>query len=81
MRWKFGVWIGPPNVLLPPKPTSSVRANKILGGNTPGVSAAEERGNTAVATAEATRMGVEPSRPQRLIPNFLLRDADFRLLI
>jgi hypothetical protein len=24
MRWKFGVWIGPPNVLLAPKPTSSV---------------------------------------------------------
>jgi hypothetical protein len=30
-RWKFGVWIGPPNVLLAPKPTSSVRIKRTLG--------------------------------------------------
>src|SRR6516165_5400647 len=30
-RWKLGVWIGPPKVLVAPKPTSSVRINKILG--------------------------------------------------
>src|SRR6516225_1032354 len=30
-RWKLGVWIGPPKVLLAPKPTSSVRINKTLG--------------------------------------------------
>jgi hypothetical protein len=29
-RWKFGVWIGPPKVLLAPKPTSSVRINRTL---------------------------------------------------
>src|SRR6516225_6077884 len=30
-RWKFGVWIGPPKVLLAPKPTSSVKINRTLG--------------------------------------------------
>jgi len=29
--WKFGVWIGPPKVLLAPKPTSSVRIRSTLG--------------------------------------------------
>src|SRR5262249_35982598 len=31
MRWKFGVSIGPPNVLVAPKPTSSVRIKRTLG--------------------------------------------------
>jgi len=31
MRWKFGVWIGPPKVLVAAKPTSSVRINRTLG--------------------------------------------------
>src|SRR5215470_7368490 len=31
MRSKLGVWIGPPKVLLAPKPTSSVRINRTLG--------------------------------------------------
>src|SRR5215831_2300387 len=31
MRWKLGVWIGPPKVLLAPKPTSSVRISRTLG--------------------------------------------------
>src|SRR6516165_11800479 len=31
MRWKFDVWIGPPKVLLAPKPTSSVMIKRILG--------------------------------------------------
>src|SRR5262245_4300179 len=30
-RWKVGVWIGPPKVLVAPKPTSSVRINRTLG--------------------------------------------------
>src|SRR6516225_12204527 len=30
-RWKFGVWIGPPKVLVAPKPTSSVSINRTLG--------------------------------------------------
>src|SRR5215468_6225891 len=31
MRWKFGVSMGPPNVLLAPNPTSSVRISRIFG--------------------------------------------------
>src|SRR6516164_4487434 len=31
MRWKLGVWIGPPNVLLAPKPTSSVKIKRMFG--------------------------------------------------
>src|SRR5262249_5544085 len=31
MRWKLGVWIGPPKVLLAPKPTSSVKISRTLG--------------------------------------------------
>src|SRR6516164_1467165 len=31
MRWRLGVWIGPPKVLLAPKPTSSVRISRTLG--------------------------------------------------
>src|SRR5262247_2576292 len=30
-RWKLGVWIGPPKVLVAPKPTSSVRISRTLG--------------------------------------------------
>src|SRR5262249_16394723 len=30
-RWKLGVWIGPPKVLLAPNPTSSVRISRTLG--------------------------------------------------
>src|SRR5262249_28258177 len=31
MRWKLGVWIGPPKGLVAPKPTSSVRISRTLG--------------------------------------------------
>src|SRR5215813_663809 len=31
MRWKFGVSMGPPNVLLAPKPTSSVKIRSTFG--------------------------------------------------
>src|SRR5262245_13549074 len=31
MRWKLGVWIGPPKGLVAPKPTSSVRISRKLG--------------------------------------------------
>src|SRR5262245_40190850 len=34
MRWKLGIWIGPPKVLVAPKPTSSVRINRTLGAPT-----------------------------------------------
>src|SRR5215472_162099 len=55
MRWKFGVCIGPPNVLLAPKPTSSVRINRILGA-------------PAGASTPFGKSGTEPFRVRSIVP-------------
>src|SRR6516164_6985888 len=54
-RWKFGVWIGPPKVLLAPKPTSSVRINRTLGA-------------PAGASMPFGKSGVEPFKVRSICP-------------
>src|SRR5262249_28638229 len=55
MRWKFGVSIGPPNVLVAPKPTSSVRIKRTLGA-------------PAGASMPFGKSGVEPFRVRSMWP-------------
>src|SRR5215471_19060190 len=55
MRWKFGVSIGPPNVLVAPKPTSSVRIKRTLGA-------------PAGASMPFGKSGVEPFKVRSMCP-------------
>src|SRR5215469_13229433 len=55
MRWKLGVWIGPPKVLLAPKPTSSVRISRTLGA-------------PAGASTPLGKSGTEPFRVRSIFP-------------
>src|SRR6516225_5312779 len=55
MRWKFGVWIGPPNVLVAPKPTSSVKIKRTLGA-------------PAGASTPFGKSGTEPFRVRSILP-------------
>src|SRR6516164_759018 len=54
-RWKLGVWIGPPKVLLAPKPTSSVRISRTLGA-------------PAGASTPLGKSGTEPFRVRSIFP-------------
>src|SRR5262249_20908993 len=54
-RWKFGVWIGPPKVLVAPKPTSSVKINRILGA-------------PVGASTPFGKSGVEPCNVRSIFP-------------
>src|SRR6516164_2337044 len=55
MRWKLGVWIGPPKVLLAPKPTSSVRIRRMLGA-------------PAGASMPFGKSGTEPFKVRSIVP-------------
>src|SRR6516225_6299559 len=54
-RWKLGVWIGPPKVLLAPKPTSSVKIMRMFG-------------EPAGASYILGKSGVEPLRVRSIFP-------------
>jgi hypothetical protein len=51
----LGVWTGPPNVLLAPKPTSSVRINRIFGA-------------PAGASTPFGKSGTEPFKVRSIFP-------------